>query len=162
MNRKEKADVIKKIAKQVIYYRDPETREKIAHFLFGRGKVESYKGVLRDKKAILTIKSDLWITFGVELNTNFLNKWQRLAAIYCFPLFTRYENISILVGSQPDYLIYCGDIKTIPPEPLDLEKIRRVYDNLYQLAQHIENNERSSALSKIPVTSAIKFEKLNW
>lgn len=160
MERKKRIEQIKELTTQVIYCKQ-DTADKAVHFVGGKGKNELHRGSYRNQKAFLNIiEQHLFkeITFAVEINTDFIGKWKK----FLTPTFiTKYSNTKIenTAGSQ-GYLTYSGHIDAIPPEPITIDKIRNIYDNLYNLARRIETSEKSNVLATLKQANAGQFEKM--
>ena len=160
MDKKQKLENIRKITKQVIHFEEQRVSDKLSHFLFGRGKNETYRGIYNGMEAIINIKDSsmiCWISFVLEMQTDFVSRWRRIFSPGFLP--TKYKNIFIV---PKGYIMFLGEIKQIPIEVIGLEDMRRFFDKLYLLSKKIEVNEKSNVFPTFRQFTKMQLEELDW
>ncbi len=160
MDKNEKLKKIKDLTTQIINFKSQSTADKVFHFVFGRGNLEIYRGDFNGKKAYFAIQDQsiiCWVSFAVEINTDFLSFWKKIFAVGAMQ--SKYKNIII---SPDGFLRYLAEIKQIPAEMIEVEGLRRFFDKLFQLARNIENNEKSNALATLRQSVKMQYEEIDW
>lgn len=161
MDKKERIQQIKQFAKEVIYCKEQDIKDKLSHFVGGQGKKEVYRGMHKGQKAFVEASDRSFIqtiSFGVEMNTDFVKGWRKFTSLF-MPLATKYSNVMIGAGG---YLFCVSDSSKFPLDPVDIEKIRYIYEKLYQLARNIESSEKMNALATFYQIRKMQYERVDW